>query len=123
MARAQRFATYAAILTTIYILVFLQLVPVPLVEEETVAQLIPVVSSSEEYGSNCLLSCFVRLQIPWWLLVTFGSYSLWSLGWGLFTFRDCDEAYEELMGVSTSRSKRILVLIWFYYDRKSAWPK
>jgi len=78
MARAQRFAIYASIFTAIYLLVFLQLVPVPLVEEETVAQLIPV--------------------IPWWLLVTFGSYSLWSLGWGLFTFRDCDEAYEELMG-------------------------
>jgi hypothetical protein len=39
-------------------------------------------------------------QIPWWLLVSFGSYSLWSLGWGLFTFRDCSEAYEELMTVS-----------------------
>ncbi|KIM31815.1 hypothetical protein M408DRAFT_238832 [Serendipita vermifera MAFF 305830] len=78
MSRAQRFATYAAILTAIYFLVFFQLVPVPLVEEETVNQLIPV--------------------IPWWLLVSFGSYSLWSLGWGLFTFRDCDDAYEELMG-------------------------
>jgi dolichol-phosphate mannosyltransferase subunit 3 len=44
MARAQRFAIYASIFTAIYVLVFLQLVPVPLVEEETVAQLIPVVS-------------------------------------------------------------------------------
>ncbi|KAG2096674.1 dolichol-phosphate mannosyltransferase subunit 3, partial [Suillus cothurnatus] len=35
--------------------------------------------------------------IPWWLLVTFGSYSLWSLGWGVFTFRDCPEAYQELL--------------------------
>jgi dolichyl-phosphate mannosyltransferase polypeptide 3 len=44
MARAQRFAIYASIFTAIYVLVFLQLVSVPLVEEETVAQLVPVVS-------------------------------------------------------------------------------
>lgn len=44
MARAQRFASYAAISTVIYFLVFFQLVPVPLVEEETVNQLIPVVT-------------------------------------------------------------------------------
>ncbi|CAG7853836.1 SubName: Full=Related to dolichol-phosphate mannosyltransferase subunit 3 {ECO:0000313/EMBL:CCA67734.1} [Serendipita indica DSM 11827] len=78
MTRAKRFATWTAVLSVAYILVFLQIVPLPLVEEETAAQIVPV--------------------IPWWLLVTFGSYSLWSLGWGLFTFRDCEEAYEELMG-------------------------
>jgi Dolichol-phosphate mannosyltransferase subunit 3 (DPM3) len=36
--------------------------------------------------------------------VTFGSYSLWCLGWGLMTFRDCPDAHMELMGVSLSYS-------------------
>lgn len=43
----------------------------------------------------------LRNKIPWWLLVSFGSYSLWSLGWGLYTFRDCPEAYADLLSVST----------------------
>ncbi|KAG2337018.1 DPM3-domain-containing protein, partial [Suillus weaverae] len=35
--------------------------------------------------------------ILWWLLVSFGSYSLWKLGWGVYTSRDCPEAYHELL--------------------------
>ncbi|EJC98648.1 uncharacterized protein FOMMEDRAFT_149041 [Fomitiporia mediterranea MF3/22] len=35
--------------------------------------------------------------LPWWLLVAFGAYSLSSLGWGLYTFNDVPEAYEELI--------------------------
>ena len=100
MTRAKRFTIYASIFTAIYVLVFFRLIPVPLVEEETVTQLIPVVCFSREGIPDNLLSHFLHLQIPWWLLVAFGSYSLWSLGWGLLTFRDCDEAYEELIGVS-----------------------
>ncbi|EJD42759.1 dolichol-phosphate mannosyltransferase subunit 3 [Auricularia subglabra TFB-10046 SS5] len=34
--------------------------------------------------------------LPWWLLVSFGSYSLWTLGWAMLSFRECPEAYEEL---------------------------
>ncbi|KAJ3517409.1 hypothetical protein NLJ89_g529 [Agrocybe chaxingu] len=39
-----------------------------------------------------------RQQLPWWLLVSFGSYSLWSIGTGLLTLRECPEAYNELVG-------------------------
>lgn len=35
--------------------------------------------------------------IPWWGLVAFGSYSLGTLGWGVFTFNDKEEKYEELL--------------------------
>jgi len=77
MTRAKRFAGYSSVLTALYLLAFFSIIPVPLLEEETAQQLLPV--------------------IPWWLLVSFGSYSLASLGWGLFTFRDCPDAYEELM--------------------------
>lgn len=37
--------------------------------------------------------------LPFWLLVTFGPYSLGSLGWGLLTFNDKPEAYDKLLNV------------------------
>ncbi|KAF9068266.1 dolichol-phosphate mannosyltransferase subunit 3 [Rhodocollybia butyracea] len=77
MTRAQRVAVISLVLTTLYFLVFFETLQVPLVDDAVVQQILPV--------------------LPWWLLVSFGSYSLWSLGWGLFTFRDCPEAYEELL--------------------------
>ncbi|KAI6036665.1 dolichol-phosphate mannosyltransferase subunit 3, partial [Pisolithus microcarpus] len=73
MARVHRVATAASALVVLYLLTLFSLVPVPFVSE----QILPAV--------------------PWWILVSFGSYSLWSLGWGLFTFRDCPEAYCELL--------------------------
>ena len=35
--------------------------------------------------------------IPWWSLVTFGSYALATLGWDVFTFKDKVDKYEELV--------------------------
>ncbi|RHZ46531.1 hypothetical protein Glove_615g19 [Diversispora epigaea] len=35
--------------------------------------------------------------LPWWLLVTFGTYSLGTVGYNVFKFRDCEDAYHELM--------------------------
>jgi len=77
MARAHRFAALASVLSLVYILAAFSVLSVPLVSKDVADQLIPVV--------------------PWWLLVSFGSYSLGTLGWGLFTFRDCPEAYNELL--------------------------
>ena len=37
------------------------------------------------------------IQLPWWLLVSFGAYSLSSLGLGLLRFNDCPDAYESLI--------------------------
>ncbi|KAF8920628.1 dolichol-phosphate mannosyltransferase subunit 3 [Mucidula mucida] len=84
MARAHRLGLLSLFGTVLYFLVLFQYLSVPLVEDDVVQQIIPVV--------------------PWWLLVSFGSYSLWSLGWGLWTFRDCPEAYTELM-TEISRAK------------------
>ncbi|KAJ3851589.1 dolichol-phosphate mannosyltransferase subunit 3 [Lentinula lateritia] len=77
MTRAQRIAVISTTLTALYLLTFFEILQVPLVEGAVVQEILPV--------------------LPWWLLVSFGSYSLWSLGWGLLTFRDCPEAYEELL--------------------------
>ncbi len=46
------------------------------------------------------------MQIPWWCLVAFGAYSLGSLGLGLVRFRDCPEAYEELLKVRPEWTRR-----------------
>ena len=43
------------------------------------------------------LSCLFDLQLPWWFLVSFGAYSLSSLGLGLLRFNDCPEEYESLL--------------------------
>ena len=37
------------------------------------------------------------LQLPLWALVSLGSYLLFKLGWGVFTFNDVPEAHKELM--------------------------
>ncbi|KAG2344943.1 dolichol-phosphate mannosyltransferase subunit 3 [Suillus weaverae] len=77
MARFHRVAIYSSILISIYLLVLFDVLPIPLIDASIAQEILPV--------------------IPWWLLVSFGSYSLWSLGWGVFTFRDCPEAYQELL--------------------------
>ncbi|KAH7927031.1 dolichol-phosphate mannosyltransferase subunit 3 [Leucogyrophana mollusca] len=77
MARAHRVAFVSTFLAAAYFLTLFAFLPVPLVDTDVAQEVLPL--------------------IPWWLLVSFGSYSLWSLGWGLFTFRDCPEAYTELL--------------------------
>lgn len=87
MARVHRFAALAILFTVAYFLALLEVLPVPLIDSNTVQLLLPV--------------------LPWWLLVAFGAYSLASLGWGLFTFRDCPEAYTELLGEITEAKNEL----------------
>jgi dolichyl-phosphate mannosyltransferase polypeptide 3 len=35
--------------------------------------------------------------LPFWVLVSFGAYLLFKLGYGVFTFNDVPEAHAELM--------------------------
>lgn len=74
MTRAQQTISLAFLVTSVYLAFFLQLVPVsPKIQED----IIPV--------------------IPLWALVSFGSYLLFKLGWGVVTFNDVPKAYQELM--------------------------
>ncbi|KAI0050608.1 dolichol-phosphate mannosyltransferase subunit 3 [Auriscalpium vulgare] len=77
MTRATRVAAYSGVVSIAYFLTFFQYLPMPLVAEEQATQILVV--------------------LPWWLLVSFGSYALWSLGHGLYTFRECTDAYTELL--------------------------
>ncbi|KAN0135615.1 dolichol-phosphate mannosyltransferase subunit 3 [Lactarius tabidus] len=86
MTRAKRVALLSAVISITYILVFFALIPVPFVAKEHTEQILPV--------------------LPWWLLVSFGSYALWSLGQGVFTFRECTDAYTELLSeISQAKSE------------------
>jgi dolichyl-phosphate mannosyltransferase polypeptide 3 len=35
--------------------------------------------------------------LPFWAIVSFGAYLLFSLGWGVLTFKDTEKAYDELV--------------------------
>lgn len=35
--------------------------------------------------------------LPFWGLVSFGSYALATLGWGVYTFKDKEAKYKELL--------------------------
>ena len=37
-------------------------------------------------------------MLPFWAVITLAAYLLGRLGLGVLKFRDCDEAYTELMG-------------------------
>jgi len=77
MARAHRVALIATITTVTYLLLFFNIFPVPLLDAKIAEQILPV--------------------LPWWLLVSFGSYCLWSIGIGLVSLKECPEAYNELL--------------------------
>ncbi|OZJ04767.1 hypothetical protein BZG36_01862 [Bifiguratus adelaidae] len=75
MTRATEAATAGAIALVIYIAAWIGVIPLPQTFYE---QILPV--------------------LPWWSLVSFGAYSLGSIGYHLMTFEDCPGAYQELMG-------------------------
>ncbi|KAF1828681.1 dolichol-phosphate mannosyltransferase subunit 3 [Decorospora gaudefroyi] len=74
MTRAQQTISIAMLLTSIYLAVFMQVVPMPQKIQEDI---VPV--------------------LPFWALISFGAYLLFKLGWGVFTFNDVPEAHKELM--------------------------
>ncbi|KAL1927089.1 hypothetical protein VTP01DRAFT_5052 [Rhizomucor pusillus] len=74
MTRATEALTTGTIAVVVYLILFFGLLPLPDVIQN---KIVPV--------------------LPWWALVSFGSYSLGYLGWHVMTFSDCPEAYTELM--------------------------
>ncbi|KAG1438384.1 hypothetical protein G6F56_012659 [Rhizopus delemar] len=75
MTRATEAFTTAIVAVIAYIILFFGFVPLPEIVQD---KIIPV--------------------LPWWALMTFGCYCLNNIGYALYTFRDCPEAYNELMG-------------------------
>ncbi|EOD46950.1 hypothetical protein GTA08_BOTSDO05632 [Neofusicoccum parvum] len=74
MTRAQQTISIGLLLSSLYLALYLGLVPLaPKIQDEV----IPV--------------------LPFWALVSFGAYLLFKLGWGVFTFNDVPQAHKELM--------------------------
>lgn len=93
-----------------WLLVVLDLAPLPLsTAQRQVIQTVPPPPSLQHSVrrsirvpcSACasLPSCGVG-KLPLWVLVSFGAYSLASIGYELFIFRECPDAYRELEKVA-----------------------
>jgi len=87
MTRAARVALSLAIFFIAYFLALFAFIPTPFFSEEHAEQILPV--------------------LPWWLLISFGSYTLWSLGHGLYTYRECTDAYTELLSEITQAKSEL----------------
>ncbi|KAF2191147.1 dolichol-phosphate mannosyltransferase subunit 3 [Zopfia rhizophila CBS 207.26] len=74
MTRAQQTISIALLLSSLYLACFFEIAPLP---EKIQTEIVPV--------------------FPFWALITFGSYLLFKLGWGVFTFNDVPDAHKELM--------------------------
>ncbi|KAG5987223.1 hypothetical protein E4U43_005182 [Claviceps pusilla] len=74
MTRAQQTISFGLLVTSLYLALYLELIPLPALVQQ---QIVPV--------------------LPFWALVSFGALLLFRLGWGIFTFNDVPAAQEELM--------------------------
>ncbi|KAK0508550.1 hypothetical protein JMJ35_008826 [Cladonia borealis] len=75
MTRAQQTISLVLLASSLYLACFLHIIPATKTIQD---EIIPV--------------------FPFWALVSFGAYLLFKLGWGVLTFNDVPEAYQELMG-------------------------
>ena len=57
--------------------------------------------------------CVCCEQLPLWALVSFGAYSLASIGYNLFIFRECPEAFTELEQVQQHKTAPLLSLLHY----------
>jgi len=74
MTRAQQSISIGLLVTSLYLALYLELIPLPK-----------------------LISTDIIPVLPFWALVSFGAYLLFKLGYGVFTFNDVPEAHAELM--------------------------
>ncbi|KAI1468979.1 dolichol-phosphate mannosyltransferase subunit 3 [Daldinia bambusicola] len=73
MTRAQQTISIGLLVTSLYLALYLNLIPLP---ELVQTEIVPV--------------------LPFWALVSFGAYLLFRLGWNVMTFNDVPEAHKEL---------------------------
>ncbi|KAG8423966.1 hypothetical protein J3459_006734 [Metarhizium acridum] len=74
MTRAQQTISLGLLVSSLYLALYLELIPLPSLVQQ---QIVPV--------------------LPFWALVSFGALLLFRLGWGIMTFNDVPEAHQELM--------------------------
>ncbi|KAI9746718.1 MAG: hypothetical protein M1818_000432 [Claussenomyces sp. TS43310] len=74
MTKAQQAISLALLVSSVYLSLYLQLIPLPTLVQ---TEIIPV--------------------LPFWALVSFGAFLLFKLGYGVLTFNDVPAAHAELM--------------------------
>ncbi|OLN97810.1 Dolichol-phosphate mannosyltransferase subunit 3 [Colletotrichum chlorophyti] len=74
MTRAQQTISLALLVSSLYLALYLHLIPIPAKIQE---EIVPV--------------------LPFWVLISFGAYLLGRLGYNVMTFNDVPEAHKELM--------------------------
>ncbi|VVT54177.1 uncharacterized protein SAPINGB_P003945 [Magnusiomyces paraingens] len=74
MTKAQQTISQVATIVSIYVALVVGLIPIPATVR---SEIVPV--------------------LPWWGLVAFGSYSLATLGWGIFSFKNKEAEYHTLL--------------------------
>ncbi|KAL2105800.1 hypothetical protein VUR80DRAFT_7721 [Thermomyces stellatus] len=74
MTRAVQTVSLGLLLSSLYLALYLNLIPLPATIQTEIVPFLPL-----------------------WAIVTFGAYLLFSLGWGVLTFNDVPHAHEELM--------------------------
>ncbi|KOS20002.1 Dolichol-phosphate mannosyltransferase subunit 3 [Escovopsis weberi] len=74
MTRAQQTISIGLLVSSLYLALFLELIPLPPLVQE---QIVPV--------------------LPFWSLISFGALLLFRLGYGILTFNDVPAAHKELM--------------------------
>ncbi|KAH8885427.1 dolichol-phosphate mannosyltransferase subunit 3 [Thozetella sp. PMI_491] len=87
MTRAQQTISVFLLASSLYLVVFLELIPLPAIVQQDIVPYLPL-----------------------WLLVSFGAYLLARLGWGVLTFHDTPEAHKELMGEIQEAKKDLRTL-------------
>ncbi|PHH90457.1 hypothetical protein CDD83_3589 [Cordyceps sp. RAO-2017] len=73
MTRAQQTISVGLLVTSLYLALYLELIPLPPLVQQ---QIVPV--------------------LPFWVLVSFGAVLLFRLGLGILTFNDVPQAHKEL---------------------------
>ncbi|CCU81616.1 unnamed protein product [Blumeria hordei] len=87
MTRAQQTISIGLLASSLYLALFLGLIPMPLIIQR---EIIPI--------------------LPLWATVSFGAYLLGKLGYGVLTFNDATHAHKELMGQITQARKELEIL-------------
>ncbi|PVV00290.1 hypothetical protein BB560_005334 [Smittium megazygosporum] len=87
MTRAQRIIGTFVLSSTVWLFLVLDIIPIPLPTFLT-SNILPI--------------------LPFYLLISFGSYALCNIGYNLMTFRECPDEYYKLMS-EISESKQFLL--------------
>ncbi|PNY22934.1 Uncharacterized protein TCAP_07028 [Tolypocladium capitatum] len=94
MTRAQQTISLGLLVSSLYLALYLGLIPLPPLVQQ---QIVPVVRAVDRITMTSRPSADFARQLPFWALVTFGAILLFRLGWGILTFNDVPAAHKELM--------------------------